>query len=84
MIDGESRSFTNYTREFVRQHYPDVGHKAIMVPPLVFHQNWLSTNKEATRKLHESTESDAFKEVSDCLIKIMCLSVCVPVYLLCY
>ena len=70
MIDGKHQKFVDYTREFARRHYPNVHHKAIMVPPVVFHQNWVITDREATKTLHRHVHGDVFGDVSRSVYKV--------------
>ncbi|KAL8567374.1 hypothetical protein ACOMHN_001762 [Nucella lapillus] len=64
IIDGKRLKFTDYIRDHTRRHYPDVGHKSIMVPPIVFHQNWLITDKKKTMELQGSSVDGTFKDVT--------------------
>ena len=62
VIDGKPQSLTEHMREFTRHHYPDVRRASIMVPPLLFHQNWNLIDKTETANVQG--QGDVFKSVS--------------------
>lgn len=78
VIDGKPQSLTEHMQEFTRRHYPNVGHASIMVPPLLFHQNWNLTDKAATANVQG--QGDVFKSVSRSVsLPVLTVSVCLSV-----